>query len=97
LPGSALPRVHQLAEVETVNQFAMSVEEREVLFCTNLVIAGIDYQRAAAVAKLLAANKLGDESLTEEEDQIVESVCKAWLEYRQRQLRLDQELRSLKY
>ncbi|MBD2359010.1 hypothetical protein H6G41_31235 [Tolypothrix sp. FACHB-123] len=57
---------------------SLSNEEKKIFFHTELVRYGVKYDRAATVAKILAAEK-PDELLTEEEKQLVDEVCNEWL------------------
>jgi hypothetical protein len=61
-------------------KFFISVEKKEELFHTALVKCGVDYQKAAKVAKILA-NEKPDELLTEKEIELTKEVCQEWLTY----------------
>ncbi|WP_026732395.1 hypothetical protein [Fischerella sp. PCC 9605] len=61
----------------------MFSKEKEEFFHTELVKYGVDYQRAAKVAKILASEK-PDELLSDKEKQLAEEVCKEWLRQHQR-------------
>ncbi|RUR84292.1 hypothetical protein ACF3DV_30840 [Chlorogloeopsis fritschii PCC 9212] len=61
----------------------MVSSEKEVFFHTELVKYGIDYQRAAKVAKILVS-EMSDEFLTDEEIRLAEEVCQEWLRKHQR-------------
>ncbi len=54
-----------------------SVEEKEKIFCTELVKYGVEYKKASKAAHILASLK-PDELLTEEEIRIVTEACNAW-------------------
>ncbi|PMB22870.1 hypothetical protein CEN45_11550 [Fischerella thermalis CCMEE 5198] len=56
----------------------MYSKEIEEFFHTQLVKYGVDYQKAAQVARILASGK-PDELLSEKEIQIAEEVCREWL------------------
>lgn len=60
-----------------------SQERKELLFRIELIHRLVPESQAAQVAKLLAADK-PDELLTEEERQLVNDVCRLWLERRNR-------------
>jgi hypothetical protein len=56
---------------------------QEQLLHTELVKHGVDYHKAAKVAKILA-DKKSYELLTEEEMRLTREVCEAWLRQRNR-------------
>jgi hypothetical protein len=74
-----------------VKEFSMSPTEREHLFLTELIKVGIDFQQARKAAKVLAL-QLSDEQLTQEEDQLVQEVCRQWLIQRKRMAFISQVL-----
>ncbi|MDZ8185481.1 MAG: hypothetical protein RMX96_11575 [Nostoc sp. ChiSLP02] len=55
----------------------LSVEEKEKIFCTELVKYGVKYKKARKAAKILASG-LPDELLSAEEILIVKEACKEW-------------------
>jgi hypothetical protein len=59
----------------------LSQQRKEIIFRVELVHRLIPESRASEVAKLLAADK-PDELLTEEEQQLIDEVCRLWLERR---------------
>lgn len=59
------------------------IQKEQQLLHTELVKYGVDYYKAAKVAKILA-DKKPDELLTEEEIQLTREVCEAWLRQRNR-------------
>lgn len=65
------------------DRLSLSSEEKERLFCTELVNHYIPYEQARTVAKILATEKTEDE-LMPEEIQLIEEVCRIWFEQRQR-------------
>lgn len=67
----------------------LSTEEKQQIFHTELVKCHIPYDQAAQVARILASEQL-DEQLTPEEQQLVESVCRKWMQQRQRMSHLSQ-------
>lgn len=60
-----------------------SAPEREKLFHNELVRYGVHYQKAAQVAKILAAQEW-DEQMTTAEQRLVDEVCQLWLQQRKR-------------
>lgn len=62
-------------------KFSISTAGRAQLFCMELVKWGIDYGRAIKVAHILAVANL-EEPLGLLEAQLVEDVCREWLEKR---------------
>ncbi|BAU06387.1 MULTISPECIES: hypothetical protein [Fischerella] len=73
----------------------MYSKEIEEFFHTQLVKYGVDYQRAAQVAHILASGK-PDELLSEKEIQIAEEVCREWLRQYKRYKHLTSLLREHK-
>jgi len=63
------------------DKFGWSQERKELLFRIELIHRLVPESRAAQVAKLLAADT-PEELLTEEEQQLVDEVCKLWLQRR---------------
>lgn len=76
-----------------MRRFAITPQEREKLFHTELVKHGVSYQKAAQAAKILA-DGMSDEQLTEAEQQLVQEVCREWLKQRQRWSTIRQVLRT---
>ncbi|MBD1864623.1 MULTISPECIES: hypothetical protein [Trichocoleus] len=74
-------------------RFFVSVEEKTRLFHAELVKAGVEYQQASRVAKVLAQNQF-EESLPPEEAQLTEEACRIWLQHRQRLNFIEQTLAS---
>jgi hypothetical protein len=64
-------------------KFFISVEKKEELFHTELIKCGVDYQKAAQVAQILALEK-PDELLTEKEIELTKEVCQEWLTHHKR-------------
>ncbi len=64
-------------------KFFISVEKKEELFHTELVKCGVDYQKAARVALILASEK-PDELLTDKEIQLTKEACQQWLIHHKR-------------
>lgn len=60
-----------------------SQERKELLFRVELIHRLIPESRAAEVARLLAADT-PDELLTEEDQQLIDEVCRLWLERREK-------------
>ncbi|QSJ18825.1 hypothetical protein JYQ62_08755 [Nostoc sp. UHCC 0702] len=60
-----------------------SSKEREKFFHTQLVKYGINYQKAAKVARIIASG-CPDTLLTEEEIRLSKQVCQDWLRQHQR-------------
>ncbi|WP_315787353.1 hypothetical protein [Fischerella sp. JS2] len=73
----------------------MYSKEKEEFFHTELVKYGVDYQRAAQVAQILASGK-PDELLSEKEIQIAKEVCREWLRQYKRYKHLNSLLREYK-
>ncbi|RAM48189.1 MAG: hypothetical protein C6Y22_29000 [Hapalosiphonaceae cyanobacterium JJU2] len=73
----------------------MYSKDKEEFFHTELVKYGVDYQRAAKVAQILASGT-PDELLSEKEIQLAEEVCKQWLREHQRYKRLTSNFRESK-
>ncbi|MFL9453732.1 MULTISPECIES: hypothetical protein [Nostocales] len=61
----------------------MSIKEKETIYHIELVKHGVKYDVAARAAKILAFG-LDEETLTEEEKQLVKEACKIWLKQHQR-------------
>lgn len=59
------------------------LHKEQLLLHTELVKHGVDYHKAAKVAKILA-DKKPDELLTEEEIRLTQEVCQVWLRQRNR-------------
>jgi hypothetical protein len=59
------------------------LQKEQQLLHTELVKYGVDYHKAAKVAKILAEKK-PDELLTEEEIRLSREVCEIWLKQRNR-------------
>lgn len=72
----------------------LSVEDKEELFHTELVRHGVEYHKAAEVAKILVSGK-PDELLTDTEKQLTTEVCQQWIEQRKRLALISQQLNSL--
>ncbi|MBW4564466.1 MAG: hypothetical protein KME32_25685 [Mojavia pulchra JT2-VF2] len=66
-------------------------EDKQELLHTELVKYGVNYQKAAKAAQILA-DKKADELLTEEEITLTKEVCEAWLKQRQRLSLIEREL-----
>lgn len=64
-------------------KFLISPKQKEELFHTELVKHGVPYHKAAKAAKILASNQ-PEETLTDEETQLVQEACRVWLKQRQR-------------
>ncbi|BAY31306.1 hypothetical protein NIES2107_31650 [Nostoc carneum NIES-2107] len=62
-------------------------KERQLLH-TELVKYGVDYDKAAKAAQILAEKK-PDEVLTQEEIQLTKEVCELWLKQRNRLASID--------
>ena len=69
------------------NNYFTSVQERENIFCTELVKYGVEYEKAVIAAKIIASGQ-GDEHLSPSEIKIVKDACKKWSEQNQRLKRL---------
>jgi hypothetical protein len=76
------------------SKFFTSTEEKEKLFCTELVKAGVPFHRAVQVAKTITAGK-SDEHLSEEEIRLAKEVCQEWLKQRNRMKSLEKRLESI--
>lgn len=63
------------------SEFGWSKERRELLFRVELIHRLVPESKAIKVAELLAADT-PDELLTEEEKQLIEDVCRLWLQRR---------------
>lgn len=69
------------------SNYFTSVQERENIFCTELVKYGVEYGKAVIAAKIIASGQ-GDEHLSPSEIEIVKDACKKWSEQNQRLKRL---------
>ncbi|MCC5600553.1 hypothetical protein [Nostoc favosum] len=69
------------------SSYFTSIEEREKIFCTELVKYGVEYEKAVIAAKIIASGQ-GDEHLSPSEIEIVKDACKKWSEQNQRLKRL---------
>ncbi|WP_445633668.1 CopG family transcriptional regulator [Nostoc sp. DSM 114161] len=81
------------------SQFYISVEEKEKIFCTELIRYGVPYEKARKAAQILASGQ-PDELLTPEEILIVKDACKIWSKQHKRYQRLQsimQELENCKF
>ncbi|MFL9451188.1 MULTISPECIES: hypothetical protein [Nostocales] len=56
----------------------MTLEQEEAIYYSQLFRYGVDYEKAAIAARIIAS-KDPDELLTEEEKQLVTEACKIWL------------------
>ncbi|MBW4635124.1 MAG: hypothetical protein KME30_25470 [Iphinoe sp. HA4291-MV1] len=61
----------------------MSVKEKEELLHTELVKYGVQYHKAAEVARILVSGK-SDELLTDKEIQLATEACRKWIIQRKR-------------
>jgi hypothetical protein len=61
----------------------MSLKEKEEFLHTELVRHGVEYHKAAEVARILLSGK-PDELLTEKEIQLATEVCRKWIIQRKR-------------
>ena len=59
------------------SNFFTPVEEREKIFCTELVQCGVSYKKAVTAAKILASGQ-PDEFLSSEERKVVKDACEKW-------------------
>lgn len=62
-------------------------EEREKIFCTELVKHGVSYEKAVLTAKILVSGK-PDELLSLEERKIVKEACEKWFVQKNRYKKL---------
>lgn len=69
------------------SNYFTSIEEREKIFCTELVKYGVEYEEAVIAAKIIASGQ-EDEFLSPSEIKIVKNACKKWSEQNQRFKRL---------
>ncbi len=69
-------------------KFSTTAAEKERIFHTQLVKYGVEYDKAAKAAKILASGK-PDELLTNEEIQLVKEVCRDWSIQNKRYKRLN--------
>ncbi len=63
------------------SKFFISLEQKELLYYTDLIRYGVDLTIAAKVAKILAFGS-SDEILNPEEKKLVTDACKLWIENR---------------
>lgn len=61
----------------------MSLKEKEEFFHIELVKHGVEYHKAAEVARIIVSGK-PDELLTDKERQLATEVCRQWVKQRQR-------------
>lgn len=61
----------------------MSLKEKEEFFHIELVKHGVEYHKAAEVARMIVSGK-PDELLTDKERQLATEVCREWVKQRQR-------------
>ncbi len=61
----------------------MSLKEKEEFFHIELVKHGVEYDKAAEVARMVVSGK-PDELLTDKERQLAIEVCREWVRQRQR-------------
>lgn len=61
----------------------MSLKEKEEFFHIELVKHGVEYHKAAEVARIIVSGK-PDELLTDKERQLATEVCREWVKQRQR-------------
>ncbi|MEH2083802.1 MAG: hypothetical protein V7K89_28690 [Nostoc sp.] len=59
------------------SNFFTPVEEREKIFCTELVQSGVLYEKAVTAAKILASGQ-PDELLSSEERKAVKEAYEKW-------------------
>ncbi|MDZ8033153.1 MAG: hypothetical protein RMY64_22725 [Nostoc sp. DedQUE08] len=59
------------------SNFFTPVEEREKIFCTELVQCGVLYEKAVTAAKILASGQ-PDELLSSEDRKVVKDACEKW-------------------
>ncbi|MUG95396.1 hypothetical protein F7734_24740 [Scytonema sp. UIC 10036] len=64
-------------------KFHTTVEEKEAIYYSELFKQGVEYDKAAIAAKILASGK-SDEELTRGEIELVNEVCSEWLAKYQR-------------
>ncbi|MUG96889.1 hypothetical protein F7734_32925 [Scytonema sp. UIC 10036] len=74
-------------------RFYTTLEQEETIYHSELFRYGVDYEKAAIAAKVLASKK-PDELLTEEEKQLVTEACKMWLEKHKRLTHLNPLLKK---
>ena len=74
-----------------MKRLSISVEELEQLFLLELVKAGVGFPQAAKAAKFLA-NRLPEEQLTSEDNQLIQDACALWLAQRKRLTLIEQVL-----
>ena len=68
----------------------MSLKEKEEFLHTELVRHGVEYHKAAEVARILVSGK-PDELLTEKEIKLATEVCRKWIIQRKRLAFINQE------
>lgn len=61
----------------------MSLKEKEEFFHIELVKCGVEYYKAAEVARIIVSGK-PDELLTNKERQLAMEACREWVRQRQR-------------
>ncbi|MBD2534748.1 hypothetical protein H6G97_36900 [Nostoc flagelliforme FACHB-838] len=61
----------------TSSNFFTPVEEREKIFCTELVQCGVSYEKAVLATKILASGQ-ADELLSSSEIKVVKDACEKW-------------------
>lgn len=61
----------------------MSLKEKEEFLHLELVKHGVEYHKAAEVARIIVSGK-PDELLTDKERQLATEVCREWIRQRQR-------------
>ncbi len=66
-----------------MKRLPLSGREQEQVFQFELIKVGIDRQRAARVAQLLS-QALATDSLTPEDQQLIQEVCQQWFSQRKR-------------
>lgn len=69
-------------KIPTVDRLT-PVQEKEWLFQTELVKACVPHHQAVKAARIIAT-KQSDEQLTTEDLQMINQVCRQWLEQRKR-------------
>jgi hypothetical protein len=69
-------------------------EEREKIFCTELVKYGVKYEKAVIAARILASG-LPDELLSPEEIKTVKDTCSKWSVEKKRYKRLKALINNL--
>ncbi|MBD2677845.1 MULTISPECIES: hypothetical protein [Nostoc] len=64
-------------------KFALTLEEKQKIFHTQLVKYGVEYEKARKASEILAREK-PDEVLTQEEIQLTKEACNHWSAQRKR-------------